>query len=181
MSRLLERFFGKCTKIDDKLCFRLEAPAGARTWLLARSREVCSDLSVHARQPVLDADTVDTLVTCDGWIYRFTDRSWTKNTLRAGYLRVCAKTREQLEAVQSNSSIHAALIATFWKELRIFEAAGGKTLVGHDEQEQEPVLTAFDALLDYAQSPTASPTWFRALYQAVGRDLDVLIYLVKVA
>lgn len=115
---LLEQFFGRMTLDlhESTGIFTTVPPAGVREWQRARAREICTDLNVYASAPSMDMNTVDTLVTADGWVYQYQSKSWVRNSLRAGYLRVCGKTRAQLEDL---STAHKDLAAVkdfihFW-------------------------------------------------------------------
>ena len=139
---VLATIFGKASFLSDQELFFDSSrrityipvpPSGCRGWQKQRAYELLMDLNVHGVQPVMDADSEDTITTLDGWTWSFSNKTWTRNTLRTAHLRVCGKTREQLELPQE----HADAIALLWAKIRQFELAGGRSISGESMVSQD--------------------------------------------
>ena len=146
------------------------APAGDRGWQITRAHQLLTDLNVHATQQPMDRDAPGTLTTLDGWIWNFSSCTWTRNTLRAGMFRVCAKTRAELSL--PDDLLNA--IAVLWHNMRVFEAAGGRSVVYGEDPSPQPVHEAFHALL-----ALPSGQWLKSLYECLSEDIDLTMYLIK--
>ena len=170
------KFFGHRTNwgdVDVEPIFEMTPPSGARAWQRSRAVELCSDLNTFGVQPAFDVNVVDSVTTADGWTYLFSSRSWQRNRLADGRLRVVGKTRDDLSTV---SGEHQTLVWSLWDAVHAFEASGGRSIATEESPEQQVVMDALAALLQ-----CEGCEWFRALLQTCNNDVDVAIYLVKQA
>ena len=122
----------------------IPSPAGCRLWQTSRARELCTDWNNFGVRHCFDLNSMDTPTTADGWSYFFETKLWVRNTLASGRLRVIGKTKEQLETI---SGEHQGLIDAFWEAMRIFEAAGGRSIEQDQGPERDVAMEALNALV----------------------------------